>query len=312
MKIIAITPDRKRDYTTELTLEGLRDLGCNVIVSDAGNGIEEAASEESILETHDADAVIAFFGKVRGNRPPKYHLLDDLKKRYKTAYIDGSEWTCTGYPSEGQMSDSLSKPERRRGHPWINQHMKDITDFYYKRECYPQDLEEGIIPLPFCLSSRHISETVNKDIDVMCVFGHSLTGMRREVVQECMNLRSKTSYNIVIADNLDSLTYRSVLSRSKIVIDAWGGGDTCDRFFEAIGSGACCLYQRYNVVVENPFSDFENAVSYWDTSTLIDRLSMLLSSPEISRLIGENGKHHAMKYHTAAIRAQKILNNFQV
>lgn len=308
MKLIAITPDKKRDYTTELTLEGLRDLGCDVVASNSGNGIEKCASDETILNTKDAHGVLSFFGKVRDNNPPKYYLLRHLKDRYKIAHIDGSEWTSTGYPNKNQLSLSLENPLMRRGQPWLNEEMMLLSDFYFKRECYPEDLSRGIIPLPFCLSKRHLIERKDKDIDVMCVFGHLTTGLRSLAFKVCHQLREKTNYRIVVTDKLRYETYTDVLSRSRIVIDAWGGGDNCDRFYEAVGANACCLYQKYNVVVENPFKDFETAVSYWDEESFIDRLQSLLSSKDLCYKIANNGIQHAKEHHTASIRAKRILD----
>jgi hypothetical protein len=307
MKILAITPDRKRDYTAELTIEGLRDLGCEIVASDPGNGISIASSEDSILQERNADFVISFFGKVRDNRSPRYHLLKELREKYRHVHVDGSEWTFTGYPEQNQVSESLRVAARRRGNPWINEDMFDNCDAYFKRECYPQDVARGILPLPFSLSRRHMLETKEKDIDVMCVFGHTTTGLRSTAMRVCEKLKKETSYRIVVGSSLGPEEYRDVLSRSRIVIDAWGGGDTCDRFYEAMGAEACCLYQAYNVVVENPFEDNVNAVSYKDESSFEDNLMRLLSSKQESLRIGREGRRHAMQHHTTRHRAEKII-----
>lgn len=307
MKIIAITPDRKRDYTTEQILEGLKSLGCEILASDAGNGIEKAVSEKQLLSENNIDAVIAFFGKVRDNRAPKHHLIKQLRETYPTAYVDGSEWTYTGYPLKNQIRDAMVDPKLRRGSPWLHEEMLKLTNAYFKRECYPEDMERGVQPLPFCMTKNHLIHSSDKDIDLMCVFGQTVTGFRKKAIEICSDIKSTTNYNIVIANNLNSEDYKKALSRSRIVIDAWGGGDCCDRFYEAIGAGACCFYQKYNVVVENPFLDFETAVEYEDEKTFKEKLRILLTSNRLSREIGFNGKEHALAYHTSESRAMKIL-----
>ena len=307
MKIIAITPDRKRDYTTEQTLEGLKELGCEILATDVGNGVEISYTDENLLSRNDIDGVIAFFGKVRDNRPPRHYLAKMLKDKLPLIYVDGSEWTCTGYPMKDQVRDSLLDTRKRRGHPWLHEEMLSIAKHYFKRECYPEDLQSSIIPHPFCLTKRHLSHVPDKDIDLMCVFGQISTGMRQKVMDMCRSLREKTNYNIIVESNLQPEKYREVVSRSRIIVDAWGGGDTCDRFYEAVGAGACCLYQKYNVVVHNPFEDMHLAVEYWDEQSFIDRVKLLLNSKDLCLRIGDRGKQHALLHHTAQVRARKIL-----
>jgi len=307
MKIIAITPDRKRDYTSEIVIDGFKKLGVEIIASNTGNGITDSFSESYILNVDDADFVVAFFGKVRDNNPPKYHLLDHLKNKFPIAYVDGSEWTCTGYQNKNQMVDSLKNPSLRRGEPWINEKLLKLSKTYFKRECYPEDIKSGIIPLPFALSDRHVIKNDNKDIDVMCVFGQNMTGLRKEVIEHCLMLKATTNYNVVVSDSLDQDSYKNVISRSRIVIDAWGGGDNCDRFYEAIGAQACCLYQKYNVIVENPFIDFKHAVSFEDMNSFANKLELLLKSKDVTFELGKSGFLHALKHHSSVNRAKTII-----
>lgn len=42
-------------------------------------------------------------GKVNGNIPPKYFLLDKIKRPNITAYIDGSEWTYSSFPKKNKL-----------------------------------------------------------------------------------------------------------------------------------------------------------------------------------------------------------------
>lgn len=312
MKVVLIPPNKKQDFTTELVVEGLRDLNCRLLASDEGNGIlqNEVLDEHSLVEeAKTADAVLFFFGKVKGNLPPKHYLIDRLKDRRRCAYIDGSEWTSTGYQEKDQGKNSLIDPSFRRGKSWINVEMRNKCSFYFKRECYPQDEKQGLLPLPFGLLKRNISQKeVHKDIDVACIFGHTTTGLRKEVMEACEKLKKNSNHRILVDSKIPQQDYLATLARSRIVIDAWGGGDNCNRFYEAIGSKSCCLYQKYNTVVPNPFVHMQHAVCYENLQQFTDTLQVLLENFSLCKQIGDNGHEHAIKNHSAICRAKFVLN----
>lgn len=313
MNVVVVPPNVKQDFITELVIEGLRDLNCKIFSSDLGNGIysNEVYSDNDIVDiSKTADAVLFFFGKVKGNAPPKHYLIDRLQDRSRCAYIDGSEWTSTGYQEKNQAEMSLIDPSKRRGRDWIREDMLEKCAYYFKRECYPEDAERGLIPLPFGLLKRNIPsiDFETKDIDVSCIFGHTLTGLRKETMQVCEQIKKENPhYKIIVSSRLSPEEYSSSIARSKIVIDAWGGGDSCNRFYEAIGARACCLYQRYNTVVPNEYEDMKHAVSYSTISEFKEKLNFLLSNQQIARHVGKDGYTHALKYHTSKARAEFIL-----
>ena len=297
MRIACITPDNKRDYLVEMILEGLVDLGAELVVSDPGNGVtsHKMADDEFVREANTCDALFVFFGKVRQNKPVRRHLLNDIHlPREKLVYVDGSEWRADGWDTPRQVVDSLDNPNLRRGEPWIDEEMLEQCGHYFKRECWPQDMSWGIKPLPFALSKRHIVEPKQKDIDVFCSFGHIKTGLRRDGI------------NVVVKSGMSQAEYIDMLARSRIVVDAWGGGDTTDRFWEGVGAKACVLYQRHNVVTLNPFVDWEHAVSWSTPSELSTHLHRLVYS-EDAETIGSQGFEHALRFHTALHRAEEIL-----
>lgn len=314
MKIACITPQGKRDYLCEMLLEGLDALGHQLIVSDPGNGFCDAPMrDDAFVQAADqADLLIAFFGKARNCSPPRHHLVDrvSLPKKRKV-YADGSEWRADGWDTPRQVIDSLDDPSQRRGEPWLNEEMMESCGHYFKRECYPVDVSHrGVKPLPFALCARHIRLGAKKDIDVFCSFGHEKTGMRkeaREVVEHFKRtMDAGSQLNVVIKSGMSQEEYANTLARSRIVVDAWGGGDTTDRFWEGIGAGACVLYQRHNVITPNPFVDWEHAVSYSSVSELSNSLHRLVYGSDLEK-IAKNGLEHALRFHTARHRAQEIL-----
>jgi len=316
MKIAFITPQGKADYLVETVLEGFHQLGHELIVSDPGNGFCDFPMSANDFVTHanQSDLVIACFGKVRNNAPPRHYLLSQIHQpRERKVYVDGSEWSATGWDTPSQVALSLTDPTHRRGHPWLNENMRKECGFYFKRECYPDDIDRyGVIPLPFALCQRHILEPAEKDIDVFCSFGHTKTGMRREIIEVvehfARTMDPSADINVVIKSGMSSQEYQDTLRRSRIVIDAWGGGDLCDRFWEGIGSKATVLYQRYNVEFPDPFVDWDQAVSWSTVPELSNALHRLVYSRTEALDIGIKGFEHAKRYHTAASRVKKILD----
>lgn len=310
MKIACITPDNKHDYLVETVLDGLVELGVELVVSDPGNGVttKKLSDDEFTALAQGSDLVIAFFGKVRGNKAPRWHLLDSLKlPRDRKVYIDGSEWSATGWESTEQAKNSLIDSDCRRSDLWLNLPMLNACGHYFKRETYQQDLALGVKPLPFALHKHHILEPAVKNIDVFCSFGHTKTGLRAEAIEECKKYGlERPDLRVVVQSGMCHEEYVDTLRRSRIVIDCWGGGDTCDRFWEGMGARACVLYQRYNIEFPNPFTDFVDAVSFSSRNEFAERLRYLAPSVHPAG-IGLRGYVHALRFHTARHRAEEII-----
>jgi len=310
MKIVAITPDRKTDYLAETVIDGIHDLGIDLIASNIGNGIEKSYSDQEIIEhSKDADYIFVIWGKVRGNMPPKYYLLDNINRPERSVYIDGSEWTSTGYPeNKMQTSDAKLDWKKRRGSPWINNEMIEKCNWYFKRECYPEDAERGIIPLLFGAKRDFFTEKkLDKTIDIFCSFGQEKDGLRSEAVNLCKKLKDG-GYRVITDKNLSYDHYRDLLFSSRISIDAWGGGDCCKRLWENLASKTCCITQRYNILFPNDFTDGENILKYSSLEELEKKIRYVLDDSDISTKIAENGYNHLIKYHTSKKRVEYILN----
>lgn len=316
MRVACITPDRKRDYLVETVLEGLVDLGVELVVSDPGNGVvtEKMEDDDFLAQANACDAILAFFGKVRNNSAPRHHLLDRVQlPRSKKVYVDGSEWSYTGWEHKGQADAArVIDPLFRHGDPWFNEPMLEKCGHYFKREAWPQDIEHvRVKPLPFALCKRHILESRVKDVDVFCSFGHTKTGLRKEAIEVVDHFQRtmdpSLGIKVVVKSGMSQEEYLDTLSRSRIVIDAWGGGDTTDRFWEGVGARACVLYQRHNIVTPNPFVDFQHAVSWSTSSELSNHLHRLVYTADETETIGSQGFEHALRFHTARHRAEEIL-----
>ena len=75
MKIVAITPNRKEDTLAIFIIDGLYDIGVDVIATDFGNNVKKVYTDDEIIEhSKDADYIFAFAGKYGYNGVPSPKL----------------------------------------------------------------------------------------------------------------------------------------------------------------------------------------------------------------------------------------------
>ena len=326
MKVIAITPDRKYDYMVAIIIEGLYDYGAEIIASDFGNGVrDEDVYHEADVIRHaaDADYIFTFFGKVRDNRPPKFYLLDHINRPDITAYIDGSEWTYTGWTdvhdkvfcpvlnenTNRQAYEARRDYRRYRGQPWINDDISKKVSWYFKRECYKEDLENGIIPISFGAEKKcFVDHNLERDIDILISFGQLHTGLRYEVTQESKRLMDTHGYNVKIISGVPFNEYQVLLSRSKIVVSSWGGGNNCMRMLEGLAAGACTFIQHPAVEFVDLPVDMHEAVLYSSMKEFTEKIHVVLGDLEKCGEIAKNGKALAITKHTGIARLNYMLD----
>lgn len=330
MKIIAITPNNKFDAMTASIIEGMYDCGVELIASDMGNNVKKSYTDSEILShATDADYIFSFFGKVRNNNPPKYDLMFKINKPEKSVYIDGSEWTSTGYPDgdytvqvpwgynkktitlNSQVFESKFNSKRCIGTPWLNKNMFDFCKWYFKRECYKKDIAQGVIPLNISTHKKYFGNfNIVKDIDIFCSFGHLANGLRLEAYETCKKLENE-GYKVLIANNLQYSEYLKCISRSHIGLSAWGAGNSCMRMWEIFANGTCCFIQKPEIEFIHKFTDGENCVEYSTQKELENKLRYYLTRKEECFKIGKQGLDHAKKYHTGKSRFKHILTHIE-
>ena len=324
MKIIAITPDKKMDAVVPIVIEGLYDIGAEVIATDPGNSVRHVYTDESVIEhAKTADFIFVLWGKIRDNRPPKYYLLDKINRPDITAYIDGSEWTATGYPDSKervaapwakngtvnrQVYEAKLDSSRCRGEPWVNEVMLDYCRWYFKRECYPEDAARGIIPFNIgCQNSYLADDDYEKSTDIACSFGHLHTGLRWEVYHFCKRLQSE-GYNVDFVNNVSFDEYKKRISQAHIGVDAWGAGNSSMRTWEIMGNKTCCLTQRTEILFPNKPTDGIHWIEYSDMKEFETKIYELLANKKRCVDIGNAGYDFTVKYHTGAPRVRYMLD----
>ena len=321
MKIVAITPDRKMDAVCSVIIEGMNDAGVDVIASDPGNSVIRHYSEHEVVQHgKDADYIFAFFGKVRGNRPPKYNLLNAINRPEVTAYIDGSEWTATAYPDgdrvisapwgnvNSQVYEAKFNPKRCKGTPWINDKMLEYCRWYFKRECYSEDKALGLIPLNVgCQKKFFGGYDLEKDIDIFCSFGQLANGYRYEIENLCKSLKEEGDYNVVIKKGLEYEDYLRHINRSFISVSSWGAGNSCMRLWENMANASCCFAQRTEIEFIDKPTDGIHYVEYSTMEEFEKKLRHYLKNKDKCVQIGKEGYDYTGKYHNGKARFRYIL-----
>ena len=319
MKIIAITPYHKMDSLAPLIIDGLYDNGIEVIATDFGNNVRRTYTDSEIVEhSKDADYIFAIWGKhgANGNPSPKFYLLDKINRPDIVAYIDGSEWTCTGYQdSPTQLQDSLIDPDRHRGIPWINEEMYDKCRWYFKRVVFEKDLErEKIIPCYLGAWNEYFgTSSFQKEYDLYCSFGgeagHTNTGLRSSIYAYCKSLKGIKS---IVGQRLNHKIYLETISKSYIGISSWGAGNCCRRMWEILSNKACCFIQKPFIVYPNKLVDGESCVYYETMDEFKEKLDYYLNNKKECVRIGQNGYEHVKKYHTGKARVKQMLDKIEM
>jgi hypothetical protein len=322
MKIVAITPRGKYDSLANLIIEGMQESDVEIVASDTGNGISRSSSDWDIVEfSKIADFIFVFWGKPVGGNTPKYYLLDHIKRPESTVFIDGSEWNITGHVDGPRVNapwgnvpqmvyDSKFDTSKCKGHPWLDEKMFNYCKWYFKRECYIEDLEKGIIPLNLGADRKFFTDfgDVEKDIDIFVSFGHLYTGLRYETVQVCNKLKEDFGYNVVTVSNVAYNEYQKMLARSKIVVSAWGAGNSCRRMFEGMASGSCTFIQRPEIEFLDMPSDMKEAVLYSSIDEFTTKVHKILESPNLAKTISAAGRELAFQKHTGKARFDYMIN----
>lgn len=299
MKIICITPFNKHDYLTDCVIQGLKELGHELINTDPGNGFTTQYRGQYVIDqAKDADAALAFWSKLQ-LPGPRYHLMDHMKNIPK-AYIDGSEYNQIGHPR---------KPSTWLAHDMLT----GRADYYFKRECMPADIAQGVLPLPFAARDRDFKipiEANARTIDIFAAFGQTMMDPIRSKLQSMMiEWRHWAGGPKIELGPVDNEKYQQLTASAKICVNAHGGGQDCMRFWEIMAAGAACFTQKFDIVMPHPYTDGWNMIEFSTVEEFKEKAKSFLQHPEMLERIALAGYKHTKKYHTCKARAQYILEN---
>lgn len=294
MKILAITPNGKHDYLVSSIIEGLKKTDLNVVYTGWGNGEPSRSSIDRCIEfAKECNIILAFWGKCKWNGvpEPRYDIVDLVNGWNKTAYIDGSEYNYTGFP---KVTNETLHPEFLK-----------LAKWYFKRECLPDHVKHGVIPLPFAAvdSDFYNLSPVEKDIDVLCAFGQTNTGQRKSAIEACEELK-REGYNII---NHKVSNYSECMNRAWITVDAYGGGECNARTFQVMANHSLLFMERYNIVIPN-LVDGEHYVSWDNKEDFKKKVKKYLDNKEDINKLTVNSYENVLENHTSKARVEYIFD----
>lgn len=243
------------------------------------------------------------------NSPMK--ILDEWNVYHKTAYIDATE---NRYDHKAFWETNEVLPNVLRNEPFNFIYMKKMCKWYFKRECYIQDVDDGYIPFPYSFSRNkgRIKELTDqeiksfKNIDIFCSFPQNFTGMRKDCIN-ISNILKNIDYIIDLNCNLNREEYLKTVLASYITLDAWGAGQLTTRLFEVALNYTVVFRQKLDIVIPN---DFDNTmiVEFENRRDLLEKLVIYLKNKNHLIEMSKNAREHVFKYHTCQKRVEYMMN----
>ncbi|MBF0159879.1 MAG: glycosyltransferase family 1 protein [Magnetococcales bacterium] len=282
------------DFLTATLIEGLKELGHQVLTTESANYGTKIEDREVAAVAESADLIIV--GSNVGVRSELIHQVNNPRR----VLVDGSDyqsfWICESRPVPFKMT--------------------------FKRElsrCYLTAEQEHVFPLPFAAEKRYFCYN-GEHKDLLISFLATMTGnpWRLSVHQRLLNLknqlvvsgRTKADPNAPPANRaLPSFdpVYYTILRHSQIGINVMGEGYDCGRFWEILAAKAMLLTQKLDIVIPDDFTDGVNCVTFASLDEFDDKLKFYLDRPDLVRTIAERGYQHLLQYHTTAKRAEYFL-----
>lgn len=292
MKIVCIISPCY-DYLTATLIEGLQDLGHEVIASE--NSCYAAKSSNGTIrrEAERADLIV-----VCSNRKVRTWLVEDIDNPNKV-YVDGSDSQKFGvYP-----------------------HIR--FKLVFKRElnkCWTGKRSEPIYPLPFAAEKRYFKyPRLKRDIRVSFAASLNTNTMRYSIHQRLLNREDDSIFSGSTGEcaylrpskakgyPLETPKYREILFRSQIGVNVVGAGYDCARYWEIPAAGALLLTQELDISMPYPFTNDTNCVIFKSVDEFGEKLDSLLANPSLVEEMAAAGHEHLMKYHTTRERAAYFL-----
>jgi len=234
----------------------------------------------------------------------------------KLSMLDNNEFdyifVCCRYEDPNKLSSRYTGPiwdkiknnpackiiiDQGDGSEMRNDILNELSSkFYFKREVLTYG--DGI-PCSLAYSDRYIPKTIENRRDNFLFWAGQGNIYRQEYLTACSNYFKR--------EKMSQEQYRFNLYNSKIGLNLRGFGYDCVRYYEIPAHGALLLSEKLPIIIENDFTDGENAIFFSNKEELLDKLSMLEKNPDLVEKIRQAGHEHFKKYHTALRRAEQIL-----
>lgn len=279
------------DYLTATVIEGLTELGHEVICSEASNYGRAAPETELVQRAEDADLIV-----VGSNVGVQHHLLEGVANA-RRVFVDGTDGARIEAPAGIRF--------------------KAI----FKRELCKEDREaggDGVYPLPFAAERRYFTQPQSKDILASFVASMHSNPMRNSV-----HVRMRNRGNPLIVSGstnersytpgqprplpIETPGYRSLLARSLISVNVPGWGYDCARYWEIPAAGAMLLTYLPDIVIPDDFQDGVDCATFRSLEEFESKLDFYTGRPEVAARIAACGVERLNRCHTTARRAAYFL-----
>lgn len=280
------------DYSTATLIEGLLELGHQVLASESSNYATRTPDRALRRQAENADLIV-----VGSNRRVRTWLVEDVDNPRKV-FLDGTD------------------SQEFRVHPHI------AVKLVFKRELNrlrPAASDEFVFPLPFAAEKRYFRPPLERR-DIRVSFAARLKSniLRYSIQQRLLNRNDPSifcgstgerAYSSVKGQGLPLETpqYREILYRSQIAVNVAGAGYDCARYWEILAAGAALLTQEIDIVIPHPFSDGLNCFVFDSLRAFETRLDELLGAPARVAEVAAAGHAHLLAHHRTRQRAEFFL-----
>ncbi|MBF0124610.1 MAG: glycosyltransferase family 1 protein [Magnetococcales bacterium] len=281
------------DFLTATLIEGLKELGHQVLTTEAANYGTKIEDREVVAVAEAADLII-----VGSNAGVRTELIQAVRNP-RRVFVDGSDYQALSIPEQLVPFRMVFKRELCR--------------------CRPNSEQERVFPLPFAAEKRYFTgNNETKDILVSFLANMTTNPWRLSVHQRLLNLNNPQvvsgrtrdaplSLQNVSLSNIPNPLYYSVLNRSLVSVNVAGGGYDCGRHWEILAARAMLFTQKPDIIIPDDFTDGINCVTFASLDEFDDKLKFYLDRRDLIAEIATRGYQHMLQYHTTARRAEYFL-----
>lgn len=282
------------DYLTATLIEGLNELGHELVCTEASNYGRALPDDKVLALAESADLIV-----VGSNAGVRHHLLQGVSNP-RLIFVDGGDGAQFDVP-----------PSLR---------FKAV----FKRELCREDRAVGpnhaVFPLPFAAERRYFTPPVAKDILVSFIATLRTNPLRNSIHVRLQNQNnpaivsgstSERSYSVGQPRPLPIGTpnYHQILARSLISVSVPGMGWDCARFWEILAARAMLLTFTPDIVIPDGFKDGIDYATFASLDEFESKLKFYTAKPERAQKVAAKGHERLLAHHTTAHRAAYFLDH---
>lgn len=275
------------DFLIATLIEGLIDLGHNIVTSENSNYGHFLKRREFVNFSNKADLLVISSGSYCD-----YSILKYIKND-RVVFVDGSDF------------------------PSLDNLLEYSINLVFKRELLYQS-SRFIYPLPFAAEKRYFNDFNNIRNIVSFISTHNnyyrrsiynfIKNTRADIKNIFMGGTGERSYNGISGLPSPTPKYYTLLNRSIASINFPGKGWDCARYWEIIANKSCLITPKIEIIIPNQFVDGIHYLSFSTLSELNEKIQYCLENPDSAMEMANRAYDHLLKYHTTKERAKYFLD----